>query len=117
MTDNTIPTHGGKRSKAGRKPGPTSTAAQRYAEARATKEAHLAAIRGLEAKQRAGELVPVDLLRDILAAVAAQISAHLDAIPGRIKREAPHLTANDLFLIEREVTAARNLASKIRYNP
>ncbi len=113
----TIATHGGKRSKAGRKPGPTSTAAQRFAEARADKERHLATLRRLEAEEREGNLIPLDTLREVMASVAVQIGAVLDTIPGRLRREAPHLTANDLQLVERIITEARSVAAQIRYNP
>jgi len=64
-----------------------------------------------------GELAPIDTLRDTLAPVVAQIAAHLDAIPGKLKREAPHLTASDLEIVAREITRARNLAAEVRYDP
>ena len=64
-----------------------------------------------------GEIAPIDTLRDALVPVVAQIAAHLDAIPGKLKREAPHLTASDLEIVAREITKARNLAAKVRYEP
>jgi phage terminase Nu1 subunit (DNA packaging protein) len=64
-----------------------------------------------------GELAPIDTLRDALVPVVAQIAAHLDAIPAKLKREAPHLTATDLEIVAREITKARNLAAQVRYEP
>ena len=110
-------THGGKRPGAGRKKGPTSSAAQDFAIHRAEKEKHLATLRRLEAEEREGNLMPVDTLRDVMANVAAQIGAIMDAIPVRLKREAPHLTATDIEIVKREIAAAMNAASRVRYNP
>ena len=64
-----------------------------------------------------GELAPIDTLRDALVPVVAQIAAHLDAVPAKLKREAPHLTATDLEIVAREITKARNLAAQVRYEP
>ena len=113
----TIPTHGGKRPSAGRKKGPVSSAAQRYAEARADKERHLARLRKLDADVAEGRLIPTDMLRDVMANAAAQIGAIMDAIPVKLKREAPHLTATDIEIVKREIAAAMNAASRVRYNP
>lgn len=66
---------------------------------------------------RRGELAPIDTLRDVLVPVVAQIAAHLDAVPGKLKREAPHLNATDLEIVAREITKARNLAAEVRYEP
>ena len=110
-------THGGKRPGAGRKKGPTSSAAQDFAIHRAEKEKHLATLRRLEAEEREGNLMPVDTLRDVMANVAAQIGAIMDAIPVRLKREAPHLTATDIEIVKREIAAAMNAASRVRYSP
>jgi phage terminase Nu1 subunit (DNA packaging protein) len=110
-------THGGKRPGAGRKKGPVSSAAQDFAIHRAEKEKHLATLRRLEAEEREGNLMPVDTLRDVMASVATQIGAIMDAIPVRLKREAPHLTATDIEIVKREIAAAMNAASRVRYNP
>lgn len=64
-----------------------------------------------------GELASIDTLRDTLADVAGQIAAILDAIPGKVKREAPHLTAQDVDILRREIAKARNLASEVQYDP
>ena len=71
----------------------------------------------MENAVKRGELAPIDTLRDVLVPVVAQITAHLDAIPGKLKREAPHLTATDLEIVAREITRARNLAAETRYEP
>ena len=113
----TIPSHGGKRANAGRRKGPTSTSAQDFAKHRAEKELHLARLRKMEADEREGNLIPLDTLREVMASVAVQIGAVLDTIPGRLRREAPHLTATDLQLVERIITEARSVAAQIRYNP
>ena len=110
-------THGGKRPGAGRKKGSTSTSAQDFAKHRAEKELHLARLRKMEADEREGRLIPADMLRDVMANVAAQIAATLDTIPVRLRREAPHLTATDVQIVERIVSEARSVAAKIRYNP
>ena len=113
----TIPTHGGKRPGAGRKKGSTSTSAQDFAKHRAEKELHLARLRKMEADQREGSLIPADTLRDVMASVASQIGAIMDAIPVKLKREAPHLTATDIDIVKREIAAAMNAAARVRYNP
>jgi phage terminase Nu1 subunit (DNA packaging protein) len=110
-------THGGKRPGAGRKKGPVSSAAQDFAIHRAEKEKHLATLRRLEAEEREGNLMPVDTLRDVMASVATQIGAIMDAIPVRLKREAPHLTATDIEIVKREIAAAMNAASRVRWKP
>ena len=113
-----FPGHGGRRRGAGRKPKQTlRDDLARFNQARADKERALADLRAMEAKQRAGELVPLNVLREVLASVAVQIGAVLDTIPGRLRREAPHLTATDLQLVERIITEARAVAAQIRYNP
>ena len=71
----------------------------------------------MENAVKRGELAPIDTLRDVLAPVVAQIAAQLDAVPGKLKREAPHLTATDLEIVAREITKARNLAAETRYEP
>ena len=116
MTDS-MSSHGGARPGAGRKKGPTSSAAQDFAIHRAEKEKHLATLRRLEADEREGNLIPLDTLREVMASVAVQIGAVLDTIPVRLRREAPHLTATDLQLVERIITEARSVAAQIRWKP
>jgi terminase small subunit / prophage DNA-packing protein len=111
------PTHGGKRAGAGRKPGQRLPDHERLLRAKADKETALARLRKLEADVAEGRLIPVDTLRDVLANVAAQIAAILDTIPGSVRREAPHLSAQDVELLARIVTKARNVASEARYTP
>ena len=71
----------------------------------------------MENAVKRGELAPIDTLRDVLVPVVAQIAAQLDAVPGKLKREAPHLTHLDLEIVAREITRARNLAAETRYEP
>ena len=64
-----------------------------------------------------GEIAPIDSLRDAMIPALTQISAIMDAIPVRLKREAPHLTATDIDIVKREIAAAMNLAAQVRYEP
>lgn len=66
---------------------------------------------------RRGELAPIDTLRDAIIPAMTQISALMDAIPVKLKREAPHLTASDLEIVKREIANAMNLAAQVRYEP
>ena len=89
--------HGGRRPGSGRKPKQAQRDhAERFNKARADKEESLAKLRALEARKAAGELAPIDTLRDAMVDVLRQVVAHLDAIPGKLKREAPHLSAEEL---------------------
>jgi phage terminase Nu1 subunit (DNA packaging protein) len=60
------------------------------------------------------EQAPVALLEWALASLSEQISSVLDAIPGRIKKRVPHLKANELAIIEHEVTKCRNAGAKTK---
>jgi terminase small subunit / prophage DNA-packing protein len=71
----------------------------------------------MENAVKRGELAPIDSLRDALVPVVAQIAAILDAVPVKLKREAPHLTAADLEIVKREIARAQNLAAEARYEP
>ena len=71
----------------------------------------------MENAVKRGELAPIDTLRDAIIPAMTQISALMDAIPVKLKREAPHLTASDLEIVKREIASAMNLAAQVRYEP
>ena len=71
----------------------------------------------MENAVKRGELAPIDTLRDAMIPAMTQISALMDAIPVKLKREAPHLTATDLEIVKREIANAMNLAAQVRYEP
>ena len=61
-----------------------------------------------------GELAPVAMLENVLAATGARVGRLLDALPGQIARRAPDLPADALTLIERDIASCRNLAAEMR---
>lgn len=60
-----------------------------------------------------GELAPVALLEQVLAAAASKIAGIFDAIPGMVRRRVPLLTAEDIDLIAGEVAKARNVVASM----
>jgi phage terminase Nu1 subunit (DNA packaging protein) len=62
----------------------------------------------MENAAKRGDLAPVGVIEMMLAAIAAQAVASLEAVPGRVRMRLPHLTAADISAIEREIAAARN---------
>ena len=60
------------------------------------------------------EQAPVSLLEWALASLTEQASSVLDAIPGKIKKRVPHLKANEMAVIEYEVTKCRNAGAKTK---
>jgi phage terminase Nu1 subunit (DNA packaging protein) len=78
---------GGRRAGAGRPKGSTSAAADvraRYAEARAAKEEALAALRGMEARIRSGELVEASTVRPAFQRAGRAFRDSMLSIPGRV---------------------------------
>lgn len=55
-----------------------------------------------------GELAPVVLLEQVLAATAGKVAGIFDAIPGMVRRRVPRLTREELDLIAAEIAKARN---------
>ena len=98
-------THGGRRPGAGRKPGPTSTAAQRFAEARALKEESLARIRQAEAGERERRLIPADEVEEAVALANATVAQALLSLPDELERNAG-LSPEQAELVERVIHAA-----------
>ena len=62
------------------------------------------------------ELAPVSLMEVILAKLGRQIIGILEALPVELKRNCPHLTADDIKTIQAEIIKARNYAANIELN-
>lgn len=67
----------------------------------------------LKNAQTRRQVAPVELLTYALANVGAQISAHLETIPGRLKREIPALNNSDLFEAQRIIAQVQNAAASV----
>lgn len=65
-------------------------------------------LKNLQEKQ---QLLPVEILQEVLAKTAAQIASILDTLPSKIKRAQPSLTNSELDLIKAEIVRAQNLAA------
>lgn len=59
------------------------------------------------------ELAPVGLITEVLAKTAAKIAGLFDAIPGLVRRRAPHLSAEVIGLIGEEIAKVRNTVAKM----
>ena len=60
------------------------------------------------------ELVPVEVLTELVSGIAAQVGVIFDALPGKIKRESPDLPANALDTIARELAKGRNAIASMK---
>ena len=80
-------THGGARPGAGRKPGPTATANERFMAARAAKEEHLARLRGMEADEAERRLIPAAEVEATLAVAFSTVAQALLNLPDAMERE------------------------------
>ena len=60
-----------------------------------------------------GEVVHTMDVQMKLTSVAEQIGAVLDALPQKVKRRVPHLTAAEVTIIKKEVVKAQNIAAKV----
>lgn len=79
--------------------------------ARLTKEqADNTALRNAQLRR---SLAPIAALEWALGRAGAQISAILDAIPLKVKRRVPKLTASEVEIIKREITKAQNMAARV----
>ncbi len=58
-----------------------------------------------------GELAPVILIEQVLAAAASKVAGVFDAIPGMVRRRAPRLSHEELDLIAAEIAKARNFVA------
>lgn len=66
-------------------------------------------LKNLQEKQ---QLLPVEILQEVLAKTAAQIASILDTLPSKIKRAQPSLTNSELDLIKAEIVRTQNLAAQ-----
>lgn len=66
-------------------------------------------------QQKRRELVPADLLEQILADFGRRIVVILEALPGRIHRELPDADPAAVALVQDEVIRARNEASELAF--
>lgn len=62
------------------------------------------------------EVAPVNLLEVVLAKVARQIVANLEAIPVQLKRNSTTISQEDLKYITSEIIKARNIAATMELN-
>lgn len=85
-------------------------------------DVNLARARNLEADTRIKILkeaeirrqtAPIAVIRWVLSRVAAQISAALEPVPGKVKRRLPKLTAAEIEIIKREIVKAQNMAARV----
>lgn len=66
-------------------------------------------LKNLQDKQ---QLLPVEIMRESLAKVSAQITSILDTLPSKIKRAHPSLNNSEMDLIKSEIVRAQNLAAQ-----
>lgn len=71
-------------------------------------------LKELKEAQLRNELAPVETLTWALSNLGSQISAILETILAKLKRQVPILTATDLDLIRKEITKAQNAAAHVR---
>ncbi|MCX2780416.1 terminase small subunit [Microbulbifer thermotolerans] len=60
-----------------------------------------------------GELIPAEVAGLLFGKIGAEMAAVLDALPAKIKRRAPGLTATDLEFIKTEIVRAQNAAAEV----
>lgn len=63
--------------------------------------------------QRRRETAPIDYLNWALNKVSSQIASILAAVPLKVKRRIPDLSATEIDLIKKEIVVAQNAASRI----
>ena len=67
----------------------------------------------LKNAQTRRELAPVQVIEWTLSRVGSQISAHLEAIPQKLKKLHPSLPARAIEDVKREVVKAQNMAARV----
>lgn len=60
------------------------------------------------------ESAPIAVIEWTLGRVLAQAAATLDAIPVKVKRRLPKLSAAEIEIIKREIAKVRNLAARVQ---
>ena len=68
----------------------------------------------LDLKVKSGEYAPINIIRDVLGDVAAQLKAILESLPRRIKNAQPELNARAMRIIHSEIIKAMNACSEVR---
>ena len=91
-----------QRPAAGRKRAPGES----YEAARRRKESALADLRQLEARKRKGEVLDAETVAREWERLAGDVRSGLLAIPSRLRSRLPHMTAEDLAVLDEEVRAA-----------
>lgn len=71
-------------------------------------------LKELREAQLRNELAPVETLTWALSNLGSQISAILETIPAKLKRQVPTLTATDLDLIRKEIIKTQNAAARVQ---
>ncbi|USD19799.1 terminase small subunit [Microbulbifer variabilis] len=67
----------------------------------------------LENEIARGKQLPIGIQGLVLSKIADRMAAALDAIPGKIKRKEPGLSASSLDLVRREIVKAQNAAADV----
>lgn len=62
------------------------------------------------------ESAPVALIDFVLSNIGGQIAALFEAIPAKLKRLVPKLTASELEIVKRELVKAQNVAAQAKVN-
>ena len=68
----------------------------------------------MDLKIKSGEYAPINIIRDVIGDVAAQIKAILESLPRKIKHAQPELTARALRIVHSEIVRAMNACSEVR---
>ena len=68
-------------------------------------------LKNIKEQELLGQLAPIAALEWALGNVCSQISGVLEALPAKLKRRLPQLTAADVHLIQSEIAKARNAAA------
>lgn len=71
-------------------------------------------LKELKEAQLRNELAPLELLQWALSNLGSQISAILETIPAKLKRQLPSLTYTDLELIRKEIIKTQNAAARVQ---
>lgn len=71
-------------------------------------------LKQLKEAQLRNESAPLELLQWALSNLGSQISAILETIPAKLKRQVPSLTYTDLELIRKEIIKTQNAAARVQ---
>lgn len=79
---------------------PNDPAASALNKSRAAKEAYAAKLAQLEYETKIGKLVPVEQVKDIWFKIITESKTKILALPAKIKSQIPHLTGEEVLLME-----------------